>query len=258
MLGLWLSSQHRHEPWSVHNRFEELTNLFKKVRLPSTTTRLPRTLSQYSNFKANELRVLLLFGYIIFNNILPEMYYNHLLKLVCLMHLAENRHLSIDDIDFMQILGETFVVSFSDLYTNRHCVQVVHSTVHIATTVRDFGPLTNYTTFNFEGHLGTNMRLLVIYFFFRFRHTDTYVQEYSTACRRNDSKSTIITVRSSTSERSEAWHSFQASSLVYRSSWRIAWRERHFSFSRDRNSSFTCHESFCRKKAYFLQKATHR
>jgi len=79
MLSLWLSPEYRFEPWSIHSHIEELTELFKQVRLPSTTTRLPRILLQYSNFKANELRVLLLFGYIIFANILSKKYYSHLL-----------------------------------------------------------------------------------------------------------------------------------------------------------------------------------
>jgi hypothetical protein len=154
MLNLWLSADYRFEHWSIHNHIEELTGLFKQLRLPSTTTRLPRALSQYSNFKANELRVLLLFGYVIFANILSKKYYDHLLQLVCLLHLAENRRILHCDITIIQKLGETFVISFSHLYTNRHCMSVVHSVLHIADTVRDFGPLTTYTTFNFENQLG--------------------------------------------------------------------------------------------------------
>ena len=154
MISLWLSPEYRHEPWSIHNRTEELSRLFTQVRLPSTTTRLPRALTQYSNYKANEFRVLLLFGYVIFDEILPKKYYNHLLQLACLLHLAENRHRHKDDIEVMEKLGTSFVVSFPHLYTKRHCVQVVHSVFHIASTVRYFGPLSNYTTFNFENQLG--------------------------------------------------------------------------------------------------------
>lgn len=154
MVSLWFSPEYRDEPWSIHSHLEELSVLFKRVRLPSTTTRLPRVLTQYSNYKANEFRVLLLFGYVIFAEILPKNYYNHLLQLVCLLHLAENRRIDKNDIKVIETLGASFVVSFSHLYTNRHCVQVVHSVFHIASTVRCFGPLTNYTTFNFENQLG--------------------------------------------------------------------------------------------------------
>lgn len=51
-------------------------------------------------------------------------------------------------------LGQTFVVDFVTLYGQRHCVQVVHSVSHIADTVRDYGPLPNFTTFQFEKQLG--------------------------------------------------------------------------------------------------------
>ncbi|CAM4791834.1 unnamed protein product [Rotaria magnacalcarata] len=154
MMSLWFSPDYRTEPWSIHNHLEELSRLFKQVRLPSTTTRLPRVLTAYSNYKANEFRVLLLFGHVIFAEILPKMYYDHLLQLVCLLHLAENRRIHKDDVKVIEKLGTNFVISFSRLYTPRHCVQVVYSVFHIGATVRYFGPLTNYTTFNFENQLG--------------------------------------------------------------------------------------------------------
>lgn len=154
MLSLWLSPDYQSEPWSVYNDIEKLTRLFKKLRMPSTTTRLPRVFKEYSNFKANELRVLLLFGHVILANILPKKYYDHLLQLVYLLHLAENRRIVNSDITIMQKLSKSFVVSFSHLYTSRHCVQVVHSISHIAASVQDFGPMTHYTTFNFENQLG--------------------------------------------------------------------------------------------------------
>ena len=51
-------------------------------------------------------------------------------------------------------LCRSFVVTFPRLYTPRHCVQVVHSILHISDTVHDFGPVTNYITFHFENDLG--------------------------------------------------------------------------------------------------------
>ena len=96
-----------------------MSGLFKRVRLPSTTTHLPRALTQYSNYKANEFRVLLLSGYVIFAEILPKNYYNHLRR-VCLLHLAENRGIDKDDFKVIETLGANFVVSFYYLYSNRH------------------------------------------------------------------------------------------------------------------------------------------
>jgi len=154
MVGLWLSADCRNEEWSVSGRIDELANLLRRVRLPATTTRIPRSLNEYTKFKGNELRVLLLFGHAIFAKILRKRFYNHLLKLVVIMHIAESQQIEKCDIQLISRLSHNFVVSFSQLYGERHCVQVMHSVVHIAATLHDFGPLTNYTTFQFENDLG--------------------------------------------------------------------------------------------------------
>jgi hypothetical protein len=107
-----------------------------------------------SKFKANELRVLLLFGHTIFKKFLRKKYYNHLLQLVVFMHIAEARPINRAQQEVLKRLCQAFVTSFPRLHTDRHCVQVIHSVIHIPDTVNDFGPLTNYTTFQFENDLG--------------------------------------------------------------------------------------------------------
>ncbi|CAF1528663.1 unnamed protein product [Adineta ricciae] len=154
MLGLWLGKEYRTREWNVIERINKLADLFKRVRLPSTTTRIPRSLLDYNKFKANELRVLLLFGHAIFKAILPKRFYDHLLQLVVIMHLAEGREIDKLDIRIITRLCHSFLIKFSLLYTERHCVQVVHSILHVPDTVQDFGPLTNYTTFHFENDIG--------------------------------------------------------------------------------------------------------
>jgi hypothetical protein len=154
MVGLWLSVEYRHSDWNVSERVDELADLLRHVRFPSTTARIPRSLKEYTKFKGNEHRSLLLFGHVIFKRVLRKRFYDHLLQLVIIMHLAESRQLEQRDIDLISRLSKNFVVCFSQLYGERHCVQVVHSVVHIAATLRDYGPLTNYTTFQFENDLG--------------------------------------------------------------------------------------------------------
>ena len=107
------------------------------------------------------MRILLLFGYVIFESIMDMRYYQHLLKLVLMMHLCENRKVHLSQLDLIHRIGQTFVVDFVALYGQRHCVQVVHSVAHVADTVRDFGPLPSFTTFQFENELGN---LLNVYY----------------------------------------------------------------------------------------------
>ena len=154
MVGLWLSTDYQHEDWNVSGQIDEIADRFRRVRLPSTTTRIPRSLKEYTKFKGNEFRILLLFGHVIFKQILRKRFYNHLMQLVIIMHIAESRTIEQQDIDLVGRLSRNFVVNFSQLYSERHCVQVIHSVAHIAATLRDFGPLPNFTTFQFENNLG--------------------------------------------------------------------------------------------------------
>jgi hypothetical protein len=138
----------------VYGRLDKMTNSLRRVRFPSTTTRHPSSLFEWQKYKATELRVCLLFGYVIFKGVLPKKYYNHFTKLVLSMHLAESREVTNDDVEHIHRLTHSFVYDFPLLYTERHNVQVVHSVIHIAATVQDYGPLTSFTTFNWESDLG--------------------------------------------------------------------------------------------------------
>ncbi|CAF1463411.1 unnamed protein product [Adineta ricciae] len=154
MLKLWFDPKYSFEPWSIKCHMNSLSAQFAQLRLPSTTTRLPRHLNEFKTFKANEMRILLLFGFAIFAKVLRPTYYNHLLQLVALMHVVESRTILKMHLSMIQQLSLSFVAEFRDLYTSRHCVQVVHSVFHVSSTVEDFGPLPNFTTFNFESILG--------------------------------------------------------------------------------------------------------
>ena len=49
-----------------------------------------------------------------------------------IMHIAESQQIEPHDIPLLDRLLHNFVVRFSQLYGDRHCVQVVHSVAHIA------------------------------------------------------------------------------------------------------------------------------
>jgi hypothetical protein len=122
------------------------------ILYPSTTTRAPRTIVKCLKLKANESRVLLLIGYPIFKKYLPETYFNHLKMLAFGVTIGESCNISSEKINEMEFLLSTFVDNFP--YHERHIVQNIHSVKHFAKTVNDFGPLFNYSTFNYESIIG--------------------------------------------------------------------------------------------------------
>lgn len=128
---------------------------------PSTVARSPRTITKALKLKANECRVLLLIGYPMFRKYLPEKYYQHLQKLAFGIHIGESSNISFEKLDEMQTLLSSFVDDFP--YNQRHIVQTVHCVKHFSTTVKDFGPLSNFSTFNFEHIIGRKRRSRMVH-----------------------------------------------------------------------------------------------
>lgn len=104
------------------------------------------------NLKANECRVLLLIGYPTFKKYLPDKYYRHLQMLAYGVTIGESSNITSKDLSDMQVLLSSFVDNFP--YPERYVVQNIHCVKHFATTVKDFGPLFNYSTFNYESVIG--------------------------------------------------------------------------------------------------------
>jgi hypothetical protein len=109
---------------------------------------------KYHRLKANELRVILLITYPIFKSYLKPIYYKHLQLLSFALHIGESREITLSKLSEMKILLDKFVYTFHFLYGKRHAVNIVHSVIHFHPTVGDYGPLTNYSTFNFESLIG--------------------------------------------------------------------------------------------------------
>ncbi|CAF4028969.1 unnamed protein product [Rotaria sp. Silwood1] len=151
LLKLWIESSKK-QPWSISSFLPLITIDLANIRYPSTTTRAPRNLSKCFKLKANESRVLLLIGYPIFKKYLPEVYYNHLKMLAFGITIGESRNISSKNLNDMELLLSSFVDNFP--YHERYIVQNIHSVKHFAKTVNDFGPLFNYSTFNYESVIG--------------------------------------------------------------------------------------------------------
>ncbi|CAF1026934.1 unnamed protein product, partial [Didymodactylos carnosus] len=120
----------------------------------------PRLLEKYLKFKEGEERLVLLFGFEAFQNFLLKDYYEHQLLFVMAVHKAENRSISpIDMVEIKELLTQ-YYHQFPKLYGKRQNVQSAHSTYHMYQSVRDYGKLPNYSTFNFESILGLITRTI--------------------------------------------------------------------------------------------------
>ncbi|CAF4468092.1 unnamed protein product, partial [Didymodactylos carnosus] len=127
LLTLWFDVDYKKEDCSVRHHIDSTADQLLKIRYPSTTTRAPRSLLEYTRYKGSEQRCILLFGFIILKRFLKKEYYEHLLLLVVASHLAEGRELHHSQIQDIELLIKQFLDLFPYLYSNRHIVQNVHS-----------------------------------------------------------------------------------------------------------------------------------
>ncbi|CAF4170049.1 unnamed protein product, partial [Rotaria magnacalcarata] len=108
MLDLWFESTYRKEPWSLYSKIKHVDIRLSTHKFPSTTCRIPRSILKYNQFKANELRSVLLFGFSSFS-FLPRKYYRHFVLLVIAAHLCESRSISPDQLSYIRQLTTEFV-----------------------------------------------------------------------------------------------------------------------------------------------------
>jgi hypothetical protein len=154
LLELWFEKTHRNQAWSLVSKINLIDISLSIHKFPSRICRTPRTILKFMEFKANELRCILLFGFASLCTYLPQKYCRHFMLLVVLAHLCESKTISSDQILNIKCLANEFIYQFPLLYGDRQNVISVHTIMHISESIQNFGGVYNYSTFNFESYLG--------------------------------------------------------------------------------------------------------
>ncbi len=132
-----------------------------KSCVPNTFARKPRSLADVDRWKATEFRQFLLYtGKIVLNGILRPDQFEHFLCLsvascilVCPMLAQSHR-------DYATQMMEYFVEQGKILYGDEFLVYNVHSMVHLADEVKEFGSLDACSSFPFESYMQKLKRLV--------------------------------------------------------------------------------------------------
>ncbi|CAF2690238.1 unnamed protein product [Rotaria sp. Silwood2] len=140
---------------TVYNKIDHIAEIINSISYPSTTYRQPRDIRLFRKFKGNEFRIILLFGYSVFEGFLDQERYAHLKALAFIAHIVEAQYLSSDAHKDVEYLASYFDKKFAFLYTDRHVVPVIHSIRHFYSCIRDYGPMFNYSTFSFESTMAS-------------------------------------------------------------------------------------------------------
>lgn len=121
----------------------------------SEIKRKPRPFNDLSDYKANELRSILLYYFpICLIGIIPKMYVNNFQKLsfgiyILLKSVIKNKDLAQAEKNLME-----FVHEYEIIYGNREMVMNVHLVSHIVESVKYLGPLWTQSAFPFEKNNG--------------------------------------------------------------------------------------------------------
>ena len=129
--------------------------------IPSDFVRKPRTVTEVLRWKATEFRQFLLYtGPVILHEILTEKLYHHFMLLSVAIRILASAEYSLSFADYANELLILFVNEAGKLYGNEIYVYNVHCLIHLASDVRNLGPLDYFSAFPFENKLGQLKRMV--------------------------------------------------------------------------------------------------
>lgn len=156
LFDLWLNSVNHKQPYYIKRKSQDiLKKRILSIKPTSEITRKPRSITERADFKANELRSLLLY-YLRFSlsGLLNKRYIDHFHLLSSGTYILLKESISREEID----IAEKRLIQFSDefeIFYGKHNVTInVHLIKHIGTSVRNLGPLWAQSAFGMEANNG--------------------------------------------------------------------------------------------------------
>lgn len=128
---------------------------------PLEFARKPRSLSHVKHFKGTEYRLFLLYtGVVVLKSHLSAKQYRHFLLFNVSMRILFSRDLARCFADRADKYLKRFVNKFAKLYGEHHMVYNVHSMLHIASHVLQYGSLNECSAFPFENYMQVFKKLI--------------------------------------------------------------------------------------------------
>jgi hypothetical protein len=160
LANLWLEPSNNQQEWYIGTRVTDLDKRLALIHPPYEITRLPRSLSDRKHWKGSEWHFWLLqLGIPVLRGILPVVYLKHLMLLVEGIQLLSQTEIKVADIERADVCLNIFVSQFGMLYGAENVTYNVHQLLHIADSVKNWGPLWCYSTYIFEGYMQTILKL---------------------------------------------------------------------------------------------------
>lgn len=155
-LSLWLDSCHHNEPFYIKPKHQTiLSKRIINIKPISEISRKPGAVAKRKDYKANELRTLLLY-YLRYSlvGLLKKCYVDHFQLLSSSIYALLKDNISLEDIDCAEIKLNEFSDKFEKLYGKHNVTMNIHLIRHLANSVRNLGPLWAQSTFALEANNG--------------------------------------------------------------------------------------------------------
>lgn len=160
VLHLWLDSKNHNKPFYIIKKNQELLNKrLIGIKTISEFSRKPREITKFGEFKANELREIMLY-YLRFavSGLINSKYVKHFHLFCSSMYMLMTESISKESIEEADKRLNIFVDEFEILYGRENITMNIHLIRHMASTVRNCGPLWAQSAYGFESNNGNIVR----------------------------------------------------------------------------------------------------
>ena len=142
LMTYWFDRKFKGSPFFCGDHLKECDARRANIQPPNSVGRIPRSLTEICHYKASEFRTWLLYYSLpVMIGILPDIYYDHFMLLVCAVFLCLKKSISPEDLEQARKLLEHFCLRVSCLYGKRFETFNVHQLLHLTGCVHNNGPL---------------------------------------------------------------------------------------------------------------------
>lgn len=156
LLSLWLDKDSSTKPYYIIKKKQLiLSNKIVKIKPPSEISRKPKSIFQKGEYKANELRSMLLFYLpLSLRGALATKYVKHFEFFSSSMHMLLQESISLDTLNEAERKLNEFADSYEELYGSSNVTMNLHLLRHLALAVKNLGPLWSQSAYAFESNNG--------------------------------------------------------------------------------------------------------
>jgi hypothetical protein len=141
LLKLWFSTKNHKFEFYLQSQIHSIDSILKLVKYPKEIKRNQKSITLATHYHANEYRALSSYVliYIVKGKFYNENYYFHLIKYLLFLRLIRQELVSKEDLKIAQLLINTFVEAFPDLYGTKNTTHNLHSNLHLPEQIAQHG-----------------------------------------------------------------------------------------------------------------------